>query len=75
MSKTTAPQEMLFCLNNLAHRHVWAPCTVSAQDRIDDPDTSAEEMGAVSCLNTYGYTCSPSAVLDQFGKTVTRKAK
>lgn len=66
-------REMLFCLNGHAHRHVWAPCDVSATELKADPDISPEEKGAYYCLHTYGMACSPSAVRDQYTRLVTRE--
>lgn len=67
-------REMLFVLTAHAHRHVWAPCDVTAADLKADPDVTPEENGAVHCLHTYGMACAPRAVLDQFHKHVTRTA-
>lgn len=71
-SRKTAQRQMLFCLTNNAHRHVWAPCAVSPEDRASDPDCTPEEMGLVHCLRTYGVSSAPVAVRDQGNCLVTR---
>jgi hypothetical protein len=70
MQPTTT--EMLFCLCNHSHVHVWAPCVVSPEDLAVDPETTPEEVGAVHCLRTYGMASGPVAVRDQHGKLVRR---
>lgn len=72
-TNTKRRTEMLFCLTNQAHRHVWVPAEVTAEDQAHDPDVTAEENGAVVCLRTYGMTCAPTAVRDQFHGLVTRQ--
>jgi hypothetical protein len=67
MSDITDHTEMLMCLAGHAHRHVWVNFMV-------DPaaDETREENAIVQALRTFGMSCNPTPVRDQFGKLVTR---
>lgn len=71
-TKASEATELLVCLEGRGHQHVWAPCTVTAEDLAADPETTPEETAIVHCLRTYGMYCKPFIVRDQCGKRVSR---